>query len=74
MPRDPRFRRTNINPEKDSCDTCQYNFGDICAGYGDRADNEEPTFGMPIEQARAMFPHGCDDYSISSAAYNEENG
>jgi len=72
MPKDPRLARRNVNPDTDSCETCQYNFDDICVGYGERTDNEELTFGMPMDLAKEMFPDGCECYSISSTAYNKE--
>ena len=74
MPRDARLRRRNINPDSDSCDSCQYNLGDVCAGFGEREDVDELTFGMPIEDAKAMFPYGCDEYTVSSAASKQGEG
>ena len=70
MPTDPRLRHT-INTDN-SCDTCQYNMGDICMGFGERPDNGELTFEMEMEQAKALFPYGCEEYKISFTAYEEK--
>lgn len=48
-----------------SCHTCEFNFGDVCAGHGIRTDNGQDTYGMNIENAIEMFPNGCADYGIS---------
>lgn len=50
---------------KQSCDTCEFNFGNVCAGHGTRNDNGNDTYGMPMDEASKMFPGGCDDYGIS---------
>lgn len=55
-----------------SCDTCEFNFGTICAGHGERTDNGEDTYGMPIEEAEKMFPEGCSSYGISLRAFVEQ--
>lgn len=55
-----------------NCDTCEFNFGDICAGHGIRIDNKKDTYGMLIEEAIRMFPNGCDDYGISIDAFIEQ--
>lgn len=57
---------------KQCCNTCEFNFGTVCAGYGTRTDNNEPTYGMPMEEAEKMFPNGCEDYGISFKAYMEQ--
>ena len=54
-----------------SCDICEYNMGVVCAGTGKRLDNGEEKYGMPIEEAQAMFPNGCDEYSIAFHAFDE---
>lgn len=55
-----------------SCSTCEFNFGNVCAGYGTRTDNGKSTYGMPMEEAAAMFPTGCEDYGISLSAFIEQ--
>lgn len=55
-----------------NCSTCEFNFGDVCAGYGTRKDNGENTYGMPIEEMYKMFPYGCDDYGISLDSFIEQ--
>lgn len=55
-----------------NCDTCEFNFGEICAGHGTRADSKADTYGMPMELAKEMFPDGCDDYGISLDAFIEQ--
>lgn len=57
---------------KKSCSTCEFNFGTVCAGYGKRTDNGEYTYGMPMKEARRMFPNGCEDWGISLDAYIEQ--
>lgn len=52
-----------------SCDTCEFNFGDICAGHGKRLDNNEDTYGMAINDALKMFEKGCDDWGLSLLAF-----
>ena len=37
-----------------SCLTCEFNFGDVCAGHGVRTDNGQDTYGMDIEEARKI--------------------
>ena len=60
--------------EKDhNCSTCEFNFGNVCAGYGKRTDNGESTYGMPMDEAEKMFPNGCEDWGISFGAFSEEN-
>ena len=68
-----KLRRMKVNPgdklvEK-SCATCEFNFGNVCAGYGTRTDNGKETYGMPIDEAKNMFPKGCDDYGISLKSF-----
>jgi hypothetical protein len=52
-----------------SCSTCEFNFGNVCAGHGVRLDNGNDTYGMPMEEAEKMFPNGCEDYGISFGAF-----
>lgn len=54
---------------KRCCDTCEFNAGKVCMGFGKRTDNGENTYGMPIEDAKAMFPDGCEDWGLSYPAY-----
>ena len=54
---------------KKECDTCEFNAGTVCMGYGKRTDNKNDTYGMPIEEAKKMFPNGCDDWGISIDAF-----
>lgn len=70
------LRRMKANPrdklvEKD-CSTCEFDFGDVCAGHGTRKDNGENTYGMPVEEANKMFPDGCNDYGISLDSFIEQ--
>jgi hypothetical protein len=55
-----------------NCSTCEFNFGEVCAGHGTRADNGEDTYGMPMEEADKMFSNGCDDYGISIDAFIDQ--
>ena len=55
-----------------SCLTCEFNFGDVCAGHGIRIDNGQDTYGMPMEEAQKMFLKGCDDYGISLDVFIEQ--
>lgn len=57
---------------KHCCDTCEFNAGSVCMGYGKRTDNGENTYGMSIEEAEKMFPNGCEDWGISLSAFIEE--
>jgi hypothetical protein len=54
------------------CSTCEFNFGDVCAGHGTRTDNCEDTYGMAMDEASKMFQQGCDDYGISLDAFIEQ--
>ena len=56
------------------CDTCEfYCYGaEVCMGSGTRTDNGENTYGMPIEDAKKMFPNGCEDCGISLHAFIED--
>lgn len=54
------------------CATCEFNTGAVCMGFGKRKDNGKDTYGMPIEIAMKMFPHGCSDWGISLEAFIEE--
>ncbi|MHC1694945.1 MAG: hypothetical protein AB9835_06690 [Eubacteriales bacterium] len=73
---DDKNRRMKANPGDKlvdrNCSTCEFNFGDVCAGHGVRNDNGEDTYGMPIEEADKMFPDGCDDFGISLASFIEQ--
>ncbi len=55
-----------------SCDTCEFNAGTVCMGSGKRMDNGKDIYGMPIEEAKKMFPNGCSDWGISLLDYIEE--
>jgi hypothetical protein len=55
-----------------NCDSCEFNFGEVCAGYGKRTDNGKPTYGMPMEEAQKMFPEGCEDWGISLDSFIEQ--
>ncbi len=58
---------------KHCCETCEFNAGIACMGYGKRTDNGKDTYGMKIEEAEKMFPDGCEDWGISLSAFiNEE--
>ena len=61
-----------MKPKK-GCDTCEFNAGIACMGYGRRTDNDEYTYGMKIEDAEKMFPNGCNDWEISFAAFEAED-
>lgn len=71
-----KLRKMKANPGdklvEQNCCTCEFNFGDVCAGHGTRKDNSEDTYGMPIEEADKMFPSGCDDYGISLDSFIEQ--
>lgn len=76
-----KLNRMKANPGdklvEENCSTCEFNFGDVCAGYGIRKDNGKETYGMPMEEASKMFPKGCGDYGISLSAFidqEEKNG
>lgn len=56
---------------KKSCSSCEFNFGNVCAGNGKRKDNGESTYGMQMSKAKKMFPSGCDDWSLSMQAFTE---
>lgn len=60
-----------LEPSKRSCNNCEFNFDDVCAGHGDRIDNGEDTYGMSITEVKNMFPNGCNDWGISFEAFNE---
>lgn len=53
------------------CDTCEFNFGGVCAGHSKRLDNGEDTYGMFLSDARKMFKgkEDCLGWSISLGAY-----
>lgn len=56
---------------KKCCDTCEFNFGGVCAGHGKRLDNGEDTYGMLVTDARKIFDNKeeCPGWSISLGAY-----
>ncbi len=54
------------------CDSCEFNGGNVCMGYGKRKDNGKDTYGMPIEETKKMFPNGCSAWGISLGAFIEE--
>lgn len=54
---------------KKCCDTCEFNFGGVCAGHGERLDNGKDTYGMSVSDARNMFENGCSDWGISLGAF-----
>lgn len=54
---------------KKCCDTCEFNFGGVCAGHGERSDNGKDTYGMSVSDARNMFENGCSDWGISLGAF-----
>lgn len=55
-----------------NCENCEFNFGDVCAGYGRRTDNNEYTYGMSMDLAKSMFPNGCEDFGLSLDAFIEQ--
>lgn len=57
---------------EENSSTCEFNYGAVCAGHSIRLDNGEDTYGMPMEEAKNMFPDGCDDYGISLEAFIEQ--
>lgn len=69
-----RRMKTNLGDKlvEQSCATCEFNFGSVCAGYGTRTDNGKKTYGMSMDKAKVMFPEGCDDYGISLHAFIEQ--
>lgn len=54
---------------KKDCNTCEFNFGDICAGHAKRLDNNEDIYGSSLDEMRTMFPCGCGDWGISLDAF-----
>lgn len=56
---------------KKCCDTCEFNFGGVCAGHGKRLDNGEGIYGLLVSGARKMFEwkEECSGWSISLGAY-----
>lgn len=71
-----KLKKIKANPGgklvQQNCSTCEFNFGDVCAGHGTRKDNGEDTYGMPIEETDKMFLDGCDDYGISLDSFIEQ--
>lgn len=50
----------NKNTEKyveKSCKTCEFNFDNVCAGYGTRTDNGEDTYGMAHGGSGSYVPY-----------------
>lgn len=76
MNKNENLKRMKANPGdklvEQNCSTCEFNFGDICAGHGIRTDNGEDTYGMTMGEVKRMFPSGCDDYGISLDAFIEQ--
>lgn len=70
-----KLRRMKAEPGdklvEQNCSTCEFNFGNVCAGHGTRTDNKETTYGMPMKDAKKMFSKGCYDYGISLCAFIE---
>lgn len=56
---------------KKCCDTCEFNFGGVCAGHSKRLDNGKDTYSMLVTDARKMFEgkEECPGWSISLGAY-----
>lgn len=52
-----------------TCDNCEFNMGNVCAGSGDRTDGKGDIYGMPIDETKKMFPDGCSDFGISFSAF-----
>lgn len=46
---------------KKNCNTCEFNFGEICAGHGTIENETKDTYGMEIKKTKKLFPNGCDD-------------
>lgn len=57
---------------KACCSTCEFNFGDICAGHGIRIDNQKDPYGSNIDEMKKMFPDGCEDYDIDFNSFCDE--
>lgn len=57
---------------KKSCETCEFNFGNVCAGYGKRTDNGKDTYGSDMDEMEIMFPNGCSDWGVSLNAFIED--
>ena len=55
-----------------NCESCEFNFGTVCAGHGTRKDNGKDTYGMSIDEAGNMFENGCDDWGISLDSFIEQ--
>ena len=70
---DDKYRRLKADPGdklvRQICSNCEFKFGDVCAGHGTRTDNGDDTYGMPMNEAKIMFPKGCDDFGISLDAF-----
>lgn len=64
------MKKEKTVPKK--CENCEFNSGDVCAGYGKRTDNGEYTYGMPMDLAKLMFPNGCEDFGLSLDAFIEQ--
>lgn len=50
-----KLRRMKVDPGnklvEQNCSTCEFNFGNVCAGHGARTDNGQDTYGMQMEEA-----------------------
>lgn len=57
---------------KKCCDTCELNNMIVCMGSTKRTDNGENTYGMPIEEAKEMFPEGCIEWELSYRSFEED--
>lgn len=54
---------------EENCHNCEFNFGNVCAGHGIRKYNGKEIYGIPIEEAIAKFPEGCEHFGISLNAF-----
>lgn len=68
-----KLRRMKAEPGdkfvEENCYNCEFNFGNVCAGHGINVDNGKDPYPMPMEQAIAMFPEGCENFGISLEAF-----
>lgn len=55
-----------------SCDTCEFNFGNICAGDGVRTDNQKVHTEWILNWLNQCFRKRCADYGISLGAFIEQ--
>lgn len=54
----------NETDVKRTCATCEFNFGNVCVGYGIQKDTQKRDVQYVDRGKRKMFPTGCDDYGI----------